>query len=169
VPRRGSAPEGDAAGGEALDRAALKRSWQQVLAEVKKRQASKAHLFINSEVDVDGDIVVVEFPEDQRVTMNLASKQETHEVLMAAVTTVVGRRVTVRFQLGRGAVRPPEDEDVYEPGDVGPVVQDGDEDTATTERSAGTEGPMDAAEMLIEGLGAELVAEHVDEKEGEER
>ncbi len=181
----GSAAGPDATRGDVLDRAALKRSWQQVLAEVKKRQASKAHLFINSEVDVDGDAVVVEFPADQRVTMNLASKQETHEMLVEAVASVLGRRVPVRFQLGRGAVRPPEDEDVYEPGDVGPVVQDGDEDTgAAAERAAaeptggaeraaerpkGTEGPTDAAEMLIEGLGAELVAEHVDEKEGEER
>jgi len=126
---------------DGLDRAAVKRTWPAVLAEVKKSKSSSAHLFLSTEIDVDGATLIVEFPSDQRVMMGMATQPEIRGLLDGAIATVFGAPVEFRYQLGRGTVRPPE--------------PDVDQEADTTQASI--------EEVLMRDLGAELVSERVTE------
>lgn len=140
-------------GDATLDRAHLKRAWPAVIAEIKRVKAARAHIFSNTEVDVDmdGRTLVVEFPADGKFTMDLARDDETRQMLVAALAKVLGAAPALRYQLGRGAVRPAEDEKPP-PATVSlPSV-----DESEVER------------LLINGLGAQMIAERpnsIDESE----
>lgn len=137
-----------------LDRAHLKRAWPAVVAEIKRVKAARAHIFINTEVDVDldGKTLVVEFPADGKFTMELARDSETRQMLVAALAKVLGAAPSLRYQLGRGAVRPAEDE---KPPSVS--VPPSPVDESEVER------------MLINGLGAQMIAERPNSSDESER
>jgi DNA polymerase-3 subunit gamma/tau len=162
---------GEPTGG--LDRAAVKRAWPAIVAEIRKSSASKSHLFQNTEVDVDGDTLVVEFPVEGKVPMGIASKSDTMQELRRGVAEILGSGPPVRFQLGRGAVRPPEpaeepaeqpDTGGAEAGSPGPPA----EPAGDAEGADGDPPPAESLEkMLIDDLGAEIVAEHPPSDENE--
>jgi len=139
-----------------LDRAAAKRAWPGVLAEIRKIKTSRATFFVNTEVDVDADghTMVVEFPADARFMMKQAGEPETRKLLNRALGTVLGFPPEVRFQLGRGAVREAEDVDT---GASAPVP-------------ASSQSAADVEKMLVDELGAQVIAEHAhsDQEEGTE-
>ena len=139
-----------------LDRAAAKRAWPGVLAEIRKIKTSRATFFVNTEVDVDADghTMVVEFPADARFMMKQAGEPETRKLLNRALGTVLGFQPEVRFQLGRGAVREAEDVDT---GASAPVP-------------ASSQSAADVEKMLVDELGAQVIAEHAhsDQEEGTE-
>lgn len=126
--------------GAPLDRAAAKRAWPAIVAELRKRAgAPKAQLLAHTEADADGDTLVVEFAQDHGVAMDLASKPAVMDSIREAVSEVLGHVVPVRFQLGRGPVRP------AEPSPEAPPSE-GD-------------GEMSAEDLLIRDFGAEVVEE----------
>lgn len=162
--------------GAALDTAALRRLWPDVLRELKAMQPADSKLLAETEVDLDGDTVVVEFPSDQRVPMRVASEQERTARLRAAIEQVTGMRAAVRYQMGRGAVRrEPERGDAGE-GTTAPRTP---EPTADAPDSSGPDGAAaaepgpgpaadqghdvarasDVGRLLIDELGAEVIAE----------
>ncbi|PKQ10310.1 MAG: hypothetical protein CVT69_00465 [Actinobacteria bacterium HGW-Actinobacteria-9] len=85
-----------------LDRAHIKRAWPAVLAEFRKLKPSRAGAFANTEVDVDGATMVIEFPADAALVV--PSQPETREVLSRAMGIVLGGVPPFRYQQGRGAV-----------------------------------------------------------------
>ncbi|MFA5843877.1 MAG: DNA polymerase III subunit gamma/tau [Coriobacteriia bacterium] len=126
-----------------LDRAAVKRGWKAVLAEVKRLRPARSSLFDGTEVDVDGDTLVVEFASDAGAVMALAGEQETLQLLRTCVEAVLGLDPPIEYQAGRGGIHPSAEEV--------PAAAPAD----------------DAARMLIDELGAEVVAEarHSDEQD----
>lgn len=146
-----------------LDRAHVKRAWPAVLAEVKAAKSSRAHIFANTEVDVDPDsaTLVIEFPSDQKFTLDLAQSPDTRQLLQAALTRVLGGRPAFRYQLGRGPVRPPSETAAVPPTDVPPATG-GDE----TESAPPAAADDDIDRMMSE-FGAEKVAEYLHEPDEE--
>jgi DNA polymerase-3 subunit gamma/tau len=160
-----------------LDRAMVKRAWPAVVAEVRKSSASKSHLFQNTEVDVDGDTLVVEFPVEAKVAMGIAAKSDTMQELRRGLGEVLGSRPPIRFQLGRGAVRPavPDEAGAVDEGESAFAASASDE-AAELGPEADPDDPPDPRpageleKMLIDDLGAEVVVEHppVDDDGGTE-
>jgi len=147
-----------------LDRAAVKRAWPAVLAEIKKQKAARASLFDGTEVDVDGDGVtlVVEFPLDQRFSMQKAQEASTAQLLRSALATVLGSPPPFRQQLGRGPVRRETAQTELRRTDVPPATVADETETREEAASAasGDTTPDDIEHLLINELGAEKVAEH---------
>jgi len=81
-----------------------------VLSEIKKAKPGRAQLFgaADIEVDSDGETLVVEFPGDQAFSIQLAEEPEMRELLKRSLASALGFAPPVRFQLGKGAVRPAE-------------------------------------------------------------
>ncbi len=79
----------------------MKRSWPAVQAEIRRLRPSRAHLFDMSEVEVEGDLLVVEFPKDQRFALDLASDSDTLQLLRRSVGAVLGVTPPIEFRLGR--------------------------------------------------------------------
>lgn len=79
-----------------------------VVGEIKKLKAARGYLFANTEVDVDsdGDTLVVEFPADQSFALEIAEEPDMRELMQRALGSVLGFAPPIRFQLGKGAVRP---------------------------------------------------------------
>jgi hypothetical protein len=121
--------------------ASLRRQWKDVIREVKAARPMASKAFLDTEVDLDGDTVVVEFPSDRKTPMRAASDPDVTALLRDCIRKVTGASVAVRFQLGRGVVRP-EGEDA---ADDPPAVAE----------------PLDVERMLIDGLGAQVVVEDV--------
>jgi DNA polymerase-3 subunit gamma/tau len=146
-----------------LDRAHVKRAWPAVLAEVKKAKPTRAHIFANTEVDVgdEGTVLVVEFPADQKFTMDLAAATDTRHLLANAMGVVLGAVPPFRYQLGRGAVQPIASETAPERTDTPPATV---ADETTTEAGSVDSSERSAEEelerKLMLELGANLVAEH---------
>jgi hypothetical protein len=99
-----------------------------------------ANALLDTEVDVDGDVLVVEFAPNRRTPMKAASEQDAVALLRDCVRSVTGATMAVRFQMGRGAVRHDDDP----PGD-------------TVDEAAPPTPVTDPARFLIDGLGAEVV------------
>jgi hypothetical protein len=136
-----------AAHGGRLDVAELRRRWPDVIRAMKEVRPTSSKMFLDTEADLDGDEVVVEFDSSRKVFKRMAEDAEVTALLRTSIERVLGWRVSVRHQLGRGAVRP----------------ADG---TAT---ESGTSGRLDADDLdrvLVEGLGAEVVSEHRADEEG---
>jgi len=175
-----------------LDRGTAKRSWQAVLIEIKKKRPARAQLFATVEVDVDpdGPTLVIEFPEDQAFSLQIAEEPEMRDLLRASLARVLGAAPPFRFQLGRGAVRPApavEDMSVGRPSTAPaaptatrstvsePPLSDPEEPTPEyrgddAALDAPVESPFttDAQPDWISQLGARVVAEHPHEPEGED-
>jgi hypothetical protein len=168
-----------------LDRGSAKRNWQAVLVEVKKDKPARANLFASVEVDVDADgsTLVVEFPEDQEFSMQMAEEPEMRDLLRAALGRVFGFAPPFRYQLGRGAVRPPIEMQPPAPAprvDVspeGPDVAGGEEpmpeyyETAAgfTEPAAQRDStPQNGLDAVLSQLGAHIVSEHPHDPDGED-
>jgi DNA polymerase-3 subunit gamma/tau len=100
-----TAPAGTAARRSAtpgpLDVVTLKRAWPAVLAEFKKLKPSRSHTFNETEAEVDGDVLVVEFPIEQQFMMNLASDSDTLGLLRRSISAVLGVEPPVEYRLGR--------------------------------------------------------------------
>ncbi|MBE0417146.1 MAG: DNA polymerase III subunit gamma/tau [Coriobacteriia bacterium] len=162
-----------------LDRARAKRAWPGVVAEVRKLKPPRAAIFDGTEVDVDadGETLVIEFPADAAFRMRQASDADTSQLLRRGLATVLGGAPPFRFQLGRGPVRAPVDERVEPPVarvDVPP--SDGGDETGSapvpevespaepvTTGSAG-----DIERLLIDELGAQIIAEYPHEPDGKD-
>lgn len=163
--------------GGPLDRAHVKRAWPAVLAEFRKLKPSRAGAFANTEVDVDGGTLVIEFPVD--AALHVPSQPETREVLARALGVVLGAVPPFRYQEGRGAVVAVSEQaadmgapetDAMAAGHVAtaPVepktVQMNDEvpeapvDVQPT--PAAPSGTEDLDEIMRTQFGAEMVAEH---------
>lgn len=126
-------------------RAEVKRAWPTIMALVKKNgTVPMAQLFDDVEVDSDETSVVVEFPSDQRVNMELAGRDDVKGVLVGALSEVFGREVPVRYQLGRGPVVPASH--AAAPGGAAEQTQSESSDTIS-----------EVERMLIEDLDAEVV------------
>jgi hypothetical protein len=146
-----------------LDRARIKRAWPAVLAEVKKAKPTRAYIFANTEVDTgdEGTVVVVEFPADQKFTMDLAADQDTRQLLANALKVVLGATPPFRYQLGRGPVQHVGAGEPAAHVDTPPAT--GGDETTTEPGESGSAGAHDEEELerkLMTELGANLVAEH---------
>lgn len=165
-----------------LDRAHVKRAWPAILAEFRKLKPSRAGAFANTEVDVDGSTLVIEFPAD--AALQVPSQPETREVLCRALGVVLGAVPPFRYQQGRGAVvalgdsveqatdRIPESAVIDTPADVASVEAEMADETPdigpvpaeTVELvpdDAGTSvDTQDLDEIMRTQFGAEMVAEH---------
>ncbi len=84
-----------------LDVATVKRAWPAVLAEFKKLKPSRSHSYNGTEVEVNGETLIVEFPADQRIIMDLVSDSETIALLRRSVAAVLGVEPAVEYRLGR--------------------------------------------------------------------
>jgi DNA polymerase III subunit gamma/tau len=141
-----------------MDRAKLKRAWPAVVAEIKKKRHATSVLFSGAAVDADGDTLVVEFPADQKVTMQLADTPEAKQLLRQAAHTVLGVKPPVRYQLGRGAVRHEE----AAGSDPAPAPAHRPSDAADTHTDPA--GDPDALDMLKNAFG-DIIVEHHEETE----
>jgi len=103
-------------------------------------------MFDGTEVDIDadGETLVVEFPSAARFPMSQASEPESIELLKGAMTTVLGPPPPFRFQLGRGAVRPPEMPTSAQPREA-------------TRANSGSSPDIET--LMTETLGAQKVSE----------
>jgi DNA polymerase III subunit gamma/tau len=162
-----------------LDRARAKRAWPGVIAEVRKLKPPRAAIFDGTEVDVDadGETLVVEFPADAAFKMRQASDADTNQLLRRSLATVLGGVPPFRFQLGRGAVRAPAGEPVEPPArvDVPPADGGGETVSPATPVAGGSPVESDAApptddieRLLIDKLGAQMIAEHPHEPDGKD-
>lgn len=134
-----------ASGDTRLDVAELRRHWKDIINEVKAVRPASSKLFLETEADLDGDTVVVEFDPSRKVLVRRAEEQDVVALLRDAIREVLGWHVSIRYQLGRGAIRPQED---ARPRSVLPSAP-----------SAPVEVDADALDrMLVEGLGAEIVS-----------
>jgi hypothetical protein len=173
-----------------IDRASARRAWPMVIGEIKKQKAARGHLFASTEVDVDsdGETLVVEFPADQSFGLQLAEDPEMRELLQRALATVLGFAPPVRFQLGKGAVRPaqpdagpPQSAPRSSVPPASPVpervprVDAGDDfyddgppldsygmsaGSVAPEQTAAVAPQSDLERLLTQGLGAQIVSEH---------
>ncbi|MDO8963482.1 MAG: DNA polymerase III subunit gamma/tau [Coriobacteriia bacterium] len=125
-----------------FDVAELRRRWKDVLRALKEARPTASKLFLDTEAGLDGDEVVVEFGSGAGMLLKLADEPEVKQALRGSVERVLGWHVGIRYQLGRGAVKP-----------VTRAVAPAAPDVAHA-----ADDPLDR--MLIEGLGAEVVAEH---------
>jgi DNA polymerase-3 subunit gamma/tau len=128
-----------------FDVAELRRRWKDVLREVKASRPAASKMFMNTMADLDGDTVVVEFGPEARVFKKMAEEAEVTAVVREAVASVLGWHVSIRYQLGRGEVRPDAGD---EAGALAPPVSSG---------SAADTDELDR--VLAEGLGAAVVTE----------
>jgi len=91
-----------------LDVRTVKRAWPAVVEEFRKLSKTRAHVWNGTEVEVDADTLVVEFPADQAFLMEgIAAEAETFLLLRRSLTAILGVDPEVRYRLGRsGGSRP---------------------------------------------------------------
>jgi hypothetical protein len=169
-----------------LDRGTVRRAWPAVLAEIKKLKPGRAQLFglAEADVDLDGESLVIEFPSDAAFSIQLAEDPDVREVLRRALFSALGFAPPVRYQLGKGKVRPADPEPAPAAvaplprqaadggdSDEGPVPEyyetSGAEPVQPAPRSAAPqpapasvgEPDSDLRRLLTEQLGAQIVAE----------
>jgi hypothetical protein len=111
-----------------------------ILRAMKAERPMAANALLDTEVDVDGDVLVVEFAPNRRTLMKAASEQDAVALLRDCVRRVTGGTMAVRFQMGRGVVRHDDEPAGALAGDVPP-----------------SPSATDSARVLIDGLGAEVV------------
>jgi DNA polymerase III subunit gamma/tau len=161
APAPAPAPAKAMKGPDAFDVAELRRRWKDVIRAVKESKPAVSKVFLETEADVDGDTVVVEFAPNRKVLMRRAQEQDAVALLREAIGSVLGWHVAIRYQLGRGAVRPDE---IPAPGRP-PLPSGTHVETPTAPQPPA--GPDELDRMLVEELGAEVIIEHHgDDKEG---
>ena len=165
----------------------LRRRWKDVINEVKRVRPAASKLFMDTEADIDGDTVVVEFDPSRRVLVRAAEEQDVVALLRDSIRIVLGWHVGIRYQLGRGAVRRADDESPvgHPPAHPSPAPADPDaleralveglgalpshDDADRSDAAASAVAAPVAVEadrldqMLFEGLGAEIVSTPSDE------
>ncbi len=144
VPAPAPAPAKRTSASGNLDVGELRRKWKDVLREVKAVRPATSKMFLNTQADVDGDVVVVEFGPDGRVFKQMAEDIEVTALLRESIAKVLGWHVSLRYQLGRGEVRP-------DPGDGASYAP------PPPKSAAGDPSELDR--MLTEGLGAAVIGE----------
>ncbi|MDY0087722.1 MAG: DNA polymerase III subunit gamma/tau [Coriobacteriia bacterium] len=177
--------------GDVLDRAHVKRAWLAIVAEVRKLKPARAAIFDGTEVDVDmdGRTLVIEFPADAAFRLKQAADADSSQLLKRALATVLGAVPPFRFQLGRGAVVTagplPQESPAESKGQGKDEVREkareqAGEMTATesavtpaaqpdTQGPAGTSADVaDVERLLMNELGAEMIAEHTLEPDGKD-
>ncbi|HEY5433027.1 MAG TPA: DNA polymerase III subunit gamma/tau [Coriobacteriia bacterium] len=149
APHRVAPPSGS------LDVGELRRRWKDVINQVKLARPAASKLFLETEADIDGDTVVVEFDPSRKVLVRRAEEQDIVAALRDAIRDVLGWHVGIRYQLGRGAVRP-QDDDPQAPGL--PPTPVADSPDRTDDDALGR--------MLIESFGAEEVTTTDNDRKG---
>ena len=146
-----------------IDRASLKRAWGDILRDLKVSSPAKSKLFLNTDVEPDGDTVVVAFNPDFEMNMRIAKSADTVALLRDSIESVLGVKMAVRYQLGRGGVRPPEKES------QSPAKPRAEASTPATNRPAHVESPVtpepaapatpagDVGRALMDVFGADVV------------
>ncbi len=166
-----------------LDKGTVKRSWQAVLVEIKKVKPTRANLFAAVEVDVDADgqTLVLEFPSDQAFSLQMAEEPDMRDLLHASMARVFSAVPPFRTQLGRGEVRPVEEEaptrtrsratpEMTTTGlvDSEPVPEYYETATGMTEPEAQRGSISGGLESVLDQLGATIISERAHEPNGEE-
>jgi len=156
-----------------LEVAALKRAWPGILAEFKKLKPSRSHSFSGTEVEAEGDTLVVEFPADQKIIMDLVSDSETIALLRRSVSVVLGIDPPIEYRLGRAGRSTASPVDAPSPATpravapaATPKAPTADEPVAAAQ-DAGAVSPADTAELeasVIAALGAEVLEDVVPEE-----
>lgn len=173
--------------GDVLERAHVKRAWLAVVAEVRKLKPARAAIFDGTEVDVDedGKTLVIEFPADAGFRIRQATDADSSQLLKRALATVLDSVPPFRFQLGRGAVVAPEVPAEEPPVGCGVRDEDGlhegaDERAPVALEQASPTQPDppqaavasanadDVERLLMNQLGAEMIAEHTLEPDGKD-
>jgi hypothetical protein len=141
-----------------MDRASAKRGWQATLAELKQRKPARYQWFASVEVDVDSDgaTLVLEFPSDSQMALDMASEPDNRELVRGALAAVFGFAPAFRYQLGRGAVRPAAAQPLQPTVESAPFEEPAP--SAVVERDP--EGGDDLEDLLTNELGAQIVSEH---------
>jgi DNA polymerase III subunit gamma/tau len=173
--------------GGPLDRAAARRAWPGVLAEIRKAKPTRAHMFatVDVDVDADGETLVLEFPEGQDFQMELANDDENRAMLRSALAAAMGVAPPFRFQLGRGKVRPvveaqsaaappvhrdPELTAASAPAAASPVTSTAAEPASISHLEVpDDDAPVDDIDRLLaEQFGAKVVAEETRQPDRED-
>jgi len=147
-----------------LDAMTAKRAWPAVQAEFRKLRPSRSHLFDNTEVELADGELAIEFPANQRFSLEMAQAPETLQLLRRCLGDVLGVTPPIVFRLGRqGSSTPdvaacPEPETAPAPGpDRTPRSI---KSAATVPASEAALSPEDVSRLFIDQFGAELLAEH---------
>ena len=158
-------------GGGGLDRAAARRAWPAVVAEIRRIKPTRAEMYGRVEVDVDSDgtTLVLEFPGDQAFAMQMAEEPDMRELLQRALGAAVGFAPPVRMRLdGARTGSPAADDDppdaAYDPpasaSPASRAISGGELEAADPPgHDSGNDAPRDLKRELIESLGAEIVDE----------
>ena len=158
-------PVASAANGP-LDAMTVKRAWPALQAEFRKLRPSRSHLFDNTEVELADGEIAIEFPANQRFSLEMAQAPETLQLLRRCVADVLGVTPPIAFRLGRQGSSVPDAAACPEP-DTAPAAEDKPQ---TTPRAAHAPTvapaadavltPEDVSRLFIDQFGAELLAEH---------
>ncbi len=143
-----------------LDIRTVKRAWPAVVEEFRKLSKTRAHVWNGTEVEVDADTLVVEFPADQAFLMEgIAAEAETVLLLRRSLKAILGVDPEVRYRLGRSGGS--------SPAPVPKVTVSAPAATATApgpQPAPDTAGGVDHARLeaqLIADLGAEVLEDHM--------
>ena len=125
-----------AAHGGRLDVAELRRRWPDVIRAMKEVKPTTSKMFLETEADLDGDEVVVEFDSSRKVFKKMAEEAEVTALLRTAIDTRA-RMACLGALPTRARGGPP----------------------GWGADAAGRAGRDDLDRVFIEGLGAEVVSE----------
>ena len=157
---------GVAASSEPLDAMAVKRAWPAVQAEFRKLRPSRSHLFDNTEVELAHGELAVEFPANQRFSLEMAQAPETLQLLRRCLADVLGVTPPIVFRLGRQGSSTPEVVACPEPETTPASEAKPHEASRAPQAEAATTAqdtalsPEDVSRLFIDQFGAELLAEH---------
>lgn len=143
-----------------LDVAVVKRAWPAILAEFKKLKPSRSHSYNGTEVEVDGETLVVEFPADQRIIMDLVSDSETIGILRRSIAAVLGVELPVEYRLGRSgssSKAPAIAAGTSVPAPVPAGDPAGEPAPASAAEQIPAEGAQDLEASVIAALGAQVI------------
>ncbi|MBN2404835.1 MAG: DNA polymerase III subunit gamma/tau [Coriobacteriia bacterium] len=147
-----------AATGASLDAVVVKRSWPAIQAEFKKLRPSRSHLFDGSEVEVEDDVLVVEFPASQDFSLQIARTPETVQLLKQSIVAVLRIDPPLELRLGRsGGSRPNVKPSVPSPDDTAPPLVD---ETESRPAHVPDQADSDITKLVMDELGAEMIVDH---------
>ncbi|MDO9557965.1 MAG: DNA polymerase III subunit gamma/tau [Coriobacteriia bacterium] len=145
-----------AVAGGPLDPAAIKRAWPAVQAEFKKLKPSRSHLFDSTEVEVEGDVLVIEFPAGQDFSLQIARTPETMPLLKRSIAVVLRVDPPLELRLGRsGGSGPRPHAAVPSAEDTASPLTD-----ETDSRPSVAGDDADITKLVMDELGAEVIVEH---------
>ncbi len=147
-----------------LDARSVKRLWPAVIAEMRKRKPSRSYHFDSTEPEVVDGVLVVEFPRDRSVSLDMARDPDTVALLRNALERVLGASPPIEYRLGRQGVS-----SSVAAGQEGPTPAAASADPSPggaeegAKPQAGSSGAAfeDVEARLIAELGAAVVEERV--------